>query len=173
MEDYKQQMEERNRLIEKIKTEGVGAGAKWETIATAAMAGHQESKEEVKKMLGREIQNFGDYWELQSAAYAVITYGERQQSYAEAIQDLEAGVCSAPRDAESYIANPLQRARKAAGLTQKELAEQTGIPLTLIQKLENGTREMAKVNVDYALKIARALGTTAEDLFAGAFGGRN
>ena len=39
------------------------------------------------------------------------------------------------------------------------------IPLTLICKLENGTREMAKVNVGYALKIARALGTTAEALF--------
>lgn len=163
--DYKQQMEERNRLIEKIKAEGAGAGAKWDSIATAAMAGHQKSKEEVKKILGREIQNFGDYWELQSAAYAAMTYGERQKSYADAMQDLEAGVCTAPRDAESYIANPLQQARKAAGLTQKQLAEQTGIPLTLIQKLENGTREMAKVNVGYALKIARALGTTAEALF--------
>lgn len=163
--DYNQQIEERNRLIEKIKAEGAGAGAKWETIATAAMAGHQEAKEEVEKMLGREIQNFGDYWELQSAAYAAMTYGEREKSYADAMQDLEAGVCSAPRDAESYIANPLQRARKAAGLTQKQLAEITRIPLTLIQKLENGTREMAKVNVDYALKIARALGTTAEELF--------
>lgn len=164
-QDYNQQIEERNHLIEKIKAEGVGAGAKWETIATAAMAGHPEAKEEVKKMLGREIQNFGDYWELQSAAYAAMTYGERQQSHADAIQDLEAGVCTAPRDAESYIANSLQQARKAAGLTQKQLAEQTGIPLTLIQKLENGTREMAKVNVGYALKIARALGTTAEALF--------
>ena len=164
-QDYNQQIEERNHLIEKIKAEGVGAGVKWETIATAAMAGHQEAKEEVKKMLGREIQNFGDYWELQSAAYAAMTYGERQKSYADAMQDLEAGVCTAPRDAESYIANPLQQARKAAGLTQKQLAEITGIPLTLIQKLENGTREMAKVNVGYALKIARALGTTAEALF--------
>lgn len=163
--DYKQQMEERNRLIEKIKAEGAGAGAKWDSIATAAMAGHQKSKEEVKKILGREIQNFGDYWELQSAAYAAMTYGEREKSYADAVQDLEAGVCTAPRDAESYIANPLQRARKAAGLTQKQLAETTGIPMTLICKLENGTREMAKVNVDYALKIARALGTTAEALF--------
>lgn len=163
--DYNRQIEERNHLIEKIKAEGVGAGAKWETIATAAMAGHAEAKEEVKKMLGREIQNFGDYWKLQSAAYAAMTYGERQQSHADAIQDLEAGVCTAPRDAESYMANPLQQARKAAGLTQKQLAEQTGIPLTLIQKLENGTREMAKVNVGYALKIARALGTTAEALF--------
>lgn len=165
MEDYKQQIEERNHLIRKIEAEGVGAGAKWETIATAAMAGHQEAKEEVKKMLGREIRNFGDYWELQSAAYAAMTYGERQQSHADAVQDLEAGVCTAPRDAESYIANPLQQARKGAGLTQKQLAEITGIPLTLIQKLENGTREMAKVNVGYALKIARALGTTAEALF--------
>lgn len=164
-QDYSQQIEERNRLIEKIKEEGAGAGAKWETIATAAMAGHQEAKEEVKKMLGREVRNFGDYWELQSAAYAAMTYGERRKSYADAMQDLEAGVCTAPRDAESYIANPLQQARKAAGLTQKQLAETTDIPLTLIQKLENGTREMAKVNVGYALKIARALGTTAEALF--------
>lgn len=163
--DYNRQIEERNHLIEKIKAEGVGAGAKWETIATAAMAGHQGAKAEAEKMLGRKVHSLADYWELQSAAYAAMTYGERHQSHADAVQDLEAGVCTAPRDAESYIANPLQQARKAAGLTQKQLAEQTGIPLTLIQKLENGTREMAKVNVGYALKIARALGTTAEALF--------
>ena len=36
-EEYTQQMEARARLTEKIKAEGVGAGAKWETIATAAM----------------------------------------------------------------------------------------------------------------------------------------
>lgn len=164
-QDYNQQIEERNHLIEKIKAEGVGAGAKWETIATAAMAGHPEAKAEAEKMLGRKVRSLADYWELQSAAYAAMTYGERQQSHADALQDLEAGVCTAPRDAESYIANPLQQARKAAGLTQKQLAEITGIPLTLIQKLENGTREMAKVNVGYALKIARALSTTAEALF--------
>lgn len=163
--DYKQQMEERNRLIEKIKAEGTGAGAKWETIATAAMTGHLGAKSEAERMLGRKVKSMADYWEMQSAAYAAMTYGERHQSHADAIQDLEAGVCTAPRDAESYIANPLQRARKAAGLTQKQLAETTGIPLTLICKLENGTREMAKVNVGYALKIARALGTTAEALF--------
>lgn len=163
--DYKQQMEERNRLIEKIKAEGTGAGAKWETIATAAMTGHLGAKTEAERMLGHKVKSMADYWELQSAAYAAMTYGERQKSYADAVQDLEAGVCTAPRDAESYIANPLQQARKAAGLTQKQLAEITGIPLTLIQKLENGTREMAKVNVGYALKIARALGTTAEALF--------
>ena len=163
--DYKQQMEERNRLIEKIKAEGTGAGAKWETIATAAMTGHLGAKSEAERMLGRKVKSMADYWEMQSAAYAAMTYGERHQSHADAIQDLEAGVCTAPRDAESYIANPLQRARKAAGLTQKQLAETTGIPLTLICKLENGTREMAKVNVDYALRIARALGTTAEALF--------
>lgn len=164
-QDYNQQIEERNHLIEKIKAEGIGAGAKWETIATAAMAGHPGAKAEAEKMLGRKVRNLGDYWELQSAAYATMTYGEREKSYADAMQDLEAGACTAPRDAESYIANPLQQARKAAGLTQKELAEQTGIPLTLIQKLENGRRELAKVNVGYAIKIARALGTTAEALF--------
>ena len=164
-QDYNQQMEERNRLIEKIKAEGTGAGAKWETIATAAMAGHAGAKAEAEKMLGRKVRSLADYWELQSAAYATMTYGERQQPYADAVQELEAGVCTAPRDAESYIANPLQQARKAAGLTQRELAEQTGIPLTLIQKLENGKREIAKVNVGYALKIARALDTTAEALF--------
>lgn len=164
-EEYTRQMEARARLTEKIRAEGTGAGAKWETIATAAMTGHLGAKTEAERMLGRKVKSMADYWELQSAAYAAMTYGERQQSHADAMQDLEAGVCTAPRDAESYIANPLQRARKAAGLTQKELAEQTGIPLTLIQKLENGTREMAKVNVGYALKIARALGTTAEALF--------
>ena len=38
--------------------------------------------------------------------------------------------------------------------------------LTLICKLENGTRDLLKVNVDYAMRIAKAMGMTVEQLFS-------
>lgn len=157
--------EERKPLAEKIKAEGEGAGIKWETIATAAMANHPAARAEAERMLGHKITSLLDLYDLQSAARMAMSYGEQLQADAVAVQDANAGVCSASKAADNYMANPLANARRAAKLTQKQLAEATQIPVTLIRKLENGTRDMLRVNVDYAMRIATALNMTVEQLF--------
>ena len=60
--------------------------------------------------------------------------------------------------------NRLQKLRKAKKLTQEQLAQQSGVPLGTIQKIEHGANDIQNIHVDTALKLARALGTTAEDL---------
>ncbi|MFZ0043339.1 MAG: helix-turn-helix domain-containing protein [Solirubrobacteraceae bacterium] len=61
-------------------------------------------------------------------------------------------------------ASPLRRCRLEQGLTQGELAVQAGVSRQLIAAVEAGRNAPA---VGAALAIARALGTTVEELFAG------
>ncbi len=57
----------------------------------------------------------------------------------------------------------LKRLRQAAGLTQAQLAEKTGISLRTVQTWENVER-MPLANA--AVKLAKALGVTVEQLVA-------
>lgn len=56
----------------------------------------------------------------------------------------------------------LREKRKAAGLTQIELAERVGVTQTAISYWETGRR---RPGVDDALLLAEALNTTVERLF--------
>lgn len=63
------------------------------------------------------------------------------------------------------ISEDLRRIRKNAGLTQKELAEKTGVSYSTIVKYENGLR---KPKADNLLKIFFSLGLPIpEDCFTG------
>lgn len=56
----------------------------------------------------------------------------------------------------------LRAAREAAKQLQEDLAEASGVPQGTISRIENGTAPQ----VVTALRLARALGTTVEDLFS-------
>ena len=60
--------------------------------------------------------------------------------------------------------NPIGEARRAAGLSQGQLAEKAGISLGNLRKLENGQRKIMCAQLDTILPIARALGVTVEEL---------
>lgn len=60
------------------------------------------------------------------------------------------------------LASALKDARAAAGLTQAELAERAGVSRKTINTVENGVFIPSTI---LALSLARALGTTVEDLF--------
>lgn len=53
--------------------------------------------------------------------------------------------------------NPIKHAREAIGMTQKQLAEATGLNLRTIQKLENGERDILSMEVRNLLSLAKAL----------------
>jgi putative transcriptional regulator len=57
--------------------------------------------------------------------------------------------------------SPLRAARKAAGLEQGSLSENTGVSQATISRIENGASPTTSV----ALRLARALNTTVEALF--------
>lgn len=58
----------------------------------------------------------------------------------------------------------LIRARKAAGLTQQKLADLIGVPQSSIARFESGRYDPSLRN---ALKIARVLGDSVEEIFGG------
>ena len=60
------------------------------------------------------------------------------------------------------LASRLKEYRTAAGLTQAELAERAGVSLKTLNTVENGVFVPSTI---LALSLARALGTTVEDLF--------
>lgn len=53
--------------------------------------------------------------------------------------------------------NPIKHAREAIGMTQKQLAEATGLNLRTIQKLENWERDILSMEVRNLLEIAKAV----------------
>ena len=58
----------------------------------------------------------------------------------------------------------LQEARKGKGLSQSQLARAAGVPVRTLQALEVGARNIDKVSVLTALKLARALECNIEDI---------
>ena len=58
----------------------------------------------------------------------------------------------------------LKRLRRQAGLSQKGLAEDSGVPLRTIQQYEQRQKSINKAQVMYAVKLAKALGCEVEEL---------
>lgn len=58
----------------------------------------------------------------------------------------------------------LKAARKAAGLTQKQLAAQSGVKLRAIQLYEQNQLDLRRASVSSALALAKTLDCTIEDL---------
>lgn len=73
-------------------------------------------------------------------------------------------VASQAMDKRDRFAVNLRRARQAAGISQEELAERCELHRTEVSLLERGGREP---RLGTMIKLATALGTTAEELCAG------
>lgn len=58
----------------------------------------------------------------------------------------------------------LQERRLAAGMTQKGLSEKTGVNLQMIQKYEQGVKDINRAEARTVLKLADALGCEARDI---------
>jgi DNA-binding transcriptional regulator YiaG len=58
----------------------------------------------------------------------------------------------------------LKRIRKLAGLTQNELAAQSGIPLRTIQQYEQRQKDINKAQAEYLILLSKALHCSAEEL---------
>jgi transcriptional regulator with XRE-family HTH domain len=58
----------------------------------------------------------------------------------------------------------LKEYRQQLGLTQMDLAKQSGISIRTIRDIENHNRLIGSVTVITAVRLARVLGVTVEDL---------
>ena len=57
-----------------------------------------------------------------------------------------------------------KRLRKYAGLSQKELADKTGVPLRTIQQYEQGQKNIAHARTEVVVRLSRALYCNIEEL---------
>ena len=57
-----------------------------------------------------------------------------------------------------------KRLRKYAGISQKELADKTGVPLRTLQQYEQGEKNIAHARTDVVVRLSRALYCDIEDL---------
>ena len=60
--------------------------------------------------------------------------------------------------------SPLKRQRKLAGLTQKQLAELSGVKIRMIQAYEQNDQDISKAELMTVLKLSRCLGCSPENL---------
>ena len=60
--------------------------------------------------------------------------------------------------------SPLKRQRKLAGLTQKQLAELTGVKIRMIQAYEQNDQDISKAEVATVMRLSKCLGCSVEDL---------
>lgn len=57
-----------------------------------------------------------------------------------------------------------KKARIKAGLTQSELAELSGVPIRVVQSIEQGYRDIQKTNVTYIIMLCNTLKCKLEDI---------
>ena len=161
--DYKAHTKEVQRIAEIIKSFGAGAPTKYAEIATSAFAGNANAKAEIERLIGRPVETMLDVYEVLSAAYDVMAPTEASANHNRAEQRLS--VLHDPKhDADAYLANKLGNLRREAGLTQTELSKRSGVNLSTLQKLENGTNRILGARTDINIKIAAALNTTIDNL---------
>lgn len=153
----------REELMSKIRAEGIGSGKKWMTMAGSAMAGNKTAQAECARLLGRDVESIGDYWQIMSAASEIMTPGEMSMVAGEAAQALAAGK-SAANDADAYLANRLGALRRERGMTQQQLAIKSGVGISTLQKLENGANRLLGARTEIVLRIAKTLDVTVEEL---------
>ena len=67
-------------------------------------------------------------------------------------------------DYSKEVSHGLQEIRVAAGLTQQELADLSGVNIRQIQKFEKGESQLQNATVETALKLADALGVDVHRL---------
>lgn len=58
----------------------------------------------------------------------------------------------------------LQEQRTAAGLTRQQLSEQSGVNVRLIERYEQGERDINGAKLKTLLKLCMALGCNLEDI---------
>lgn len=58
----------------------------------------------------------------------------------------------------------LKKLRTAKNMTQKQLADGSGVNIRQIQRIENGDSDMSNITLGNAIKLADALGVDVKEL---------
>lgn len=155
--------QDKQKIMEAIKAEGIGAPAKWSAIATSAMSGNQEAISAIEELLGKRPKTVLDLYMVGDVAAKLMTPTQLRTEHDNAKQMLAASANPKPL-ANKYLGNRLGKMRKERGYTQDQLAKACGMPIVTLQKLENGTNNIVRARTDYTYALCKALDCTIEDL---------
>lgn len=103
---------------------------------------------------------FSDLFEIAPLEWIIGSYHPLH----EASEDKFAGIVIDKWNKAQADRKGLKAARKAAGLTQKQLAAQSGVKLRAIQLYEQNQLDLRRASVSSALALANTLNCTIEDL---------
>jgi DNA-binding transcriptional regulator YiaG len=105
-----------------------------------------------------------DFKSLHAAGVSVGSLSDRYGTLHEA--DLSKSVAFARKQIEAYrrTYNPLKVIRKSAGLSQQELADQSGITLRSIRAYEQFKLQLSNAESATLVSLSRTLGCTPSDL---------
>ena len=103
-----------------------------------------------------------DYEGLYSKGVSAKSLLERYPALHEC--DLSKTVSSAREIMRGNTDNPLRRQRRVAGLTQKDLAAISDVPLRVIRSYEQGQRSMDNAGAESVRRLAKALACRMEEL---------
>ena len=103
---------------------------------------------------------FSDLFEVAPLDWVIGSYHPLH----EAPEDKFAGIVIEKWNKAQADKKGLKAARKAAGLTQKQLATQSGVKLRAIQLYEQNQLDLRRASVSSALALANTLNCAIEDL---------
>ena len=110
-----------------------------------------------------EFAQIVDYWQSEIDLYNGGGYSEQLGDKADGGIGREYEL-SVNDIAAANKATALAAMRKARGMTQQDLSNASGVKLTTIQKLDTGSHAIMRAQVGTVIQLARALGTTVEEL---------
>lgn len=141
----------------------------WEPIATAVTGGNKKAQELYEATFGK-WSSLAEPIEVMRLAIHAQTLGERAAGEARATRTLNyrASVV-APSDAQlaKWTEDDLPKLlyyRKKSGMTQKQLADASGVNVRQIQKVESGEIKLRNASAANVLALADALGIDPHDL---------
>jgi DNA-binding transcriptional regulator YiaG len=109
-----------------------------------------------------EIKTACDIYDIDSTAFNLLPAVEKEAYTGSAKQRMTVPLPT-PLD-ENKVINVMTRLRMAAGLTQQQLADKSGVSIRTLQKYECGDNDPANAQAKIVIALAEALGVEPKEL---------
>jgi DNA-binding transcriptional regulator YiaG len=103
-------------------------------------------------------------YEIQTICYDELNDAERREDYHEVTRSINAARSAAAEFIDHNTTKKLTSMRLSAGLTQKQLAERSGINIRQVQKAESNPSYLRNMAAHNLLSLADALGVDPHEL---------
>lgn len=104
------------------------------------------------------------YWAYVENGYKIENYYSEHTIHEDTLTEFRRIFKYIVKDIEDKKINNLKRIRESKGLSQSKLSESSGVNLQMIQKYEQGVKDINKAQGETLYKLAQALNCNVEDL---------